>query len=90
VYHKKSPDRVNSSTTKPCGIGFTLFVHLVDVVGTDLDQVVNKLLVSEAKAMGASRVDLKSASTTPRHGIFTLPAFLIGFPTSSAMGVAVK
>jgi hypothetical protein len=51
---------------------------------------VNKLLVGEAKAMGASKVDLKSASTTPRHGIFALAGFITGFTSSSATGVAVK
>ncbi|MHB8877152.1 MAG: hypothetical protein ACYC8T_25935 [Myxococcaceae bacterium] len=71
-------------------IGITLIFHMVDIVGTDLDQVVNKLLVSEAKAMGASKVDLKGATTTPRHGIFALMGNIIGFPASTAMGVAVK
>lgn len=71
-------------------IGWTIIFHLVDIVTSDLDQVVNKLLVGEAKAMGANRVDLKGAYTTPRHGIFALAGNLIGFPTSGAVGVAVK
>ena len=71
-------------------IGFTLIFHIVDIVSSDLDQVVNKLLVAEAKAMGASKVDLKGASTTPRHGIFALTGGIVGFPMSSAVGVAVK
>ena len=71
-------------------IGWTIIFHLVDIVTSDLDQVVNKLLVTEAKAMGATKIDLKSASTTPRHGIFALAGHLIGFPTSMAVGVAVK
>lgn len=71
-------------------VGFTLIFHIVDIVSSDLDQVVNKLLVAEAKAMGASRVDLKAASTTPRHGIFALSGGIVGFPMSSAVGVAVK
>jgi uncharacterized protein YceK len=71
-------------------IGWTLIFHIVDIVTSDLDQVVNKLLVGEAKAMGASKVDLKGAYTTPRHGIFALVGFLTGFPTSGAVGVAVK
>ncbi|MEW6431354.1 MAG: hypothetical protein AB1730_07570 [Myxococcota bacterium] len=76
-------------------LGFTLFFHIVDVVTSDLDEVVNKLLVGEAKAMGATKVDLKSASTTPRHGIFAVFSIpgglnLFGFPLSSAVGVAVK
>lgn len=71
-------------------VGVTLMFHMVDVVPCDLDTVVNKLLVAEAKAMGASKVELKAASTTPRHGVFALTGGLIGFPISSATGVAVK
>jgi hypothetical protein len=79
-------------------IGFTLLFHLVDVVHSDLDVSVNRLLVSEAKAMGASKIDLKDAHTTPRHGIFAvghpflcLPILAIFcWPTSHAVGLAVK
>ena len=71
-------------------IGLTAIFHIVDIVGSDLDQVVNKLLVGEAKNMGASKVDLKGVMTTPRHGIFALMGGIIGFPTSMATGVAVK
>jgi hypothetical protein len=76
-------------------IGFTAIFHIVDIVSADLDVVVNKLLVAEAKAMGASKVDLKGASTTPRHGIFALTGGLVSWiagmpPTATAMGIAVK
>ncbi len=71
-------------------IGLTLIFHIVEIVNSDLDQVINKLLVTEAKAMGASKVDLKSAVTTPRHGIFMLFGNIVGFPASMATGVAVK
>ncbi len=75
-------------------MGWTLIFHIVDIVTSDLDQVVNKLLIGEAKAMGASKIDLKSASTTPRHGIFAvigLPGLNITSPVfSSAVGIAVK
>jgi len=76
-------------------LGFTAIFHIVDIVSSDLDQVVNKLLVSEAKAMGGSKVDLKSAGTTPRHGIFALAGGLLSYiagmpPSSSAMGIVVK
>jgi uncharacterized protein YceK len=71
-------------------LGWTLIFHIVDIVTSDLDQVVNKLLVGEAKAMGASKVDLKGASTTPRHGIFALFGGLTSFTSSTATGVAVK
>lgn len=71
-------------------IGITAIFHMVDLVQSDLDTVVNKLLVAEAKAMGASKVDLKGAATTPRHGIFALAGGIIGGTLSQAMGVAVK
>lgn len=71
-------------------VGITLLFHIVDIVQADLDTAVNKLVIAEAKAMGASRVDLKGASTTPRHGIFALAGGIIGFPMASAQGVAVK
>lgn len=71
-------------------LGFTFLFHLVDIVSSDLDQVVNKLLVGEAKGMGASKVDVKSFSTTPRHGIFALGGFIFGFPVSTATGIVVK
>jgi hypothetical protein len=71
-------------------IGITAIFHIVDLVQSDLDTVVNKLLVAEAKAMGANKIDLKYAETTPRHGIFALTGTIIGFPTSRAVGLAVK
>ncbi len=71
-------------------LGLTFIFHLIDAVSSDLDQIVNKLLVGEAKAMGASKIDLKGASTTPRHGIFALAGFIVGFPTSSGTAIAVK
>jgi hypothetical protein len=71
-------------------IGLTAIFHIIDIVTSDMDQVVNKLIVAEAKAMGGSKVDLKGAGTTPRHGIFALAGGIIGFPMSTAMGVAVK
>ena len=71
-------------------IGISAIFHIVDIVTADLDVAVNKLLISEAKAMGATKVDLKSATTTPKHGIFQLYGFLIGFPGTTAMGIAVK
>lgn len=71
-------------------VGFTAFFHLVEFVQADLDTTVNKLLVSEAKAMGGSRVELLKAETTPRHGIFALPALLLWFPTAQATGVVLR
>ncbi|HCF60985.1 MAG TPA: hypothetical protein DFS52_23685 [Myxococcales bacterium] len=71
-------------------IGSSLIFYLVDIVQADLDTVVNKLMVSEAKAMGANRVELKGFMTTPRHGIFRLTGAIIGFPYAHAEGVAVR
>jgi hypothetical protein len=71
-------------------LGLTAIFHIVDLVQSDLDTVVNKLLVAEAKAMGANRVQLLGAATTPRHGIFALTGGIIGITMSQASGVAVK
>ena len=71
-------------------IGITAIFHMVDLVQSDLDTVINKLLVAEAKAMGGSRVDLLQAGTTPRHGIYALTGLIIGFPMSHAVGVVVQ
>lgn len=71
-------------------IGWTFFFHTVDIVTADLDEVVNKLLVGEAKALGGNKVDLKTATTTPRHGIFRVPGFIFGWPVTQATGVAVR
>lgn len=71
-------------------LGFTAILHMIDIVQSNLDTVVNKLLVAEAKALGATKVDLKTAHTTPRHGIFALTGLILGFPCSEATGVAVK
>ncbi|MFZ5472223.1 MAG: hypothetical protein ACOZIN_22555 [Myxococcota bacterium] len=76
-------------------IGLSAIFHMVDLVQADLDIVVNKLLVAEAKAMGASKVDIKTAWTTPRNGIFALGGGIISYiagvpPMATATGVAVK
>jgi hypothetical protein len=76
-------------------IGFTLLFHIVDLVQADLDTVVNRLIINEAKAMGASRVSLNYAWTTPQNGVFAVFGWplglnIIGFPMAYAQGVAVK
>jgi hypothetical protein len=71
-------------------LGLTAIFHIIDIVQSDLDTVVNKLLISEAKAMGASRVQLVGAHTTPRHGIYALTGSIIGVTSSGAVGVAIK
>jgi hypothetical protein len=71
-------------------LGFSALFYLVDFVQADLDTVVNKLLVAEAKAMGGSRVVLVDAWTTPRHGIFSLTGAVVGFPAAEATGVVLR
>ena len=70
-------------------IGISAIFHIVNIVNADLDVVVNKLLISEAKAMGGSKVDLKSAMPPPRHGIFALAGGIIGLAALAAwLGLA--
>jgi len=71
-------------------VGWTFFWHSLTVVNSDLEQVVNKLLMEKAKSMGANKVELKGAYTSPRGGLYGLPALVMGFPGSFAVGVAVK
>ena len=71
-------------------IGLTAIFHIIDIVPADLDVSINKVLITEAKALGASKVQLLSATTTPKHGIFALYGTIVGFPTSTAVGIAVK
>jgi len=74
-------------------LGLSLLLHSVDIVPADLDVVVNKVLVTEAKAIGATRVDLKGAQQLPKHGLFRLvscPAILVCPTIAGATGVAVK
>ena len=78
-------------------IGFTAIFHLANVVDSDLDQVVNKLLIAEAKAMGANKIQIEQVKTTPRHGIyrvFNTDCFpllnIVCFPRSSGAAIAVK
>ena len=91
-----SSNEVSASGGEPIAVvqgtalGFTAIFHVIDLVQSDLDTVVNKLLVSEAKAMGGNKVQVLTANTTPRHGIFALFGGILGFPISQATGVAVK
>ena len=71
-------------------MGISLFFHLVSLVDWDLDKSINKMLIAEAKSMGANKVDLKGAATTPRHGLYALAGHLLAFPSSYAVGVAIK
>jgi hypothetical protein len=71
-------------------VGFTAFLNYVVITDSSLEQVVNRLLVAEAKAMGGSKVELINASTSPRNGIYAIPSLLVGFPSSQATGIVLK
>jgi len=76
-------------------LGLTLFWHYVKLVDADMDKVVNKLLIAEAKSMGANKVELTSAQVFPTTGLFRLlgaitPINLVGLTYATATGVAVK
>lgn len=77
-------------------VGLSLFLHLVPLVQADLDTVVNKGLVAEAKAMGGSKIEIKSAHQTPTQGVHALLNCLFPIPlllcakTASATGVVIK
>jgi hypothetical protein len=70
-------------------VGFSVFFGLVDVVSTDIDGT-TRVLIAEAKAMDATKVEIKTAHTTPRHGVFRVLCALVCFPTTEVTGVAVK
>ena len=74
-------------------IGLSAILQLIDIVQADLDVVVNRLLVSEAKAMGASKVDIKSAHQMPTNGIYMLlscPLIVLCPNLAQATGIAVR
>ena len=54
----------------------------------DLDHVVNRMLLSAAKALGADKVVNIQVDITPSDGIWTLRR-LLGWRTAEASGVAV-
>lgn len=54
----------------------------------DLDRVVNRMLFSAAKALGADKVVNIQVDITPEDGIWTLRK-LVGWRTAEASGVAV-
>ena len=54
----------------------------------DLDQVVNRMLLATAKALGADKVVGNQVDMTPDGGIWTLRK-LLGYRSASASGIAV-
>jgi hypothetical protein len=71
-------------------IGLSLILHFVTITEASLDTTVNKLLVTEAKALGGSKVQLLNAFEEPKKGIFCLTGSIIGFPLSMSNAVVVK
>jgi len=65
---------------------YVLFIPIPGRV--DLDRVVNRMLISAAKALGADKVVNIHVEITPDTGIWTLRK-LIGWRSAEASGVAV-
>ncbi len=66
---------------------YILFVPLPNNV--ELDQVVNRMLIATAKAMGADKIAQLSFEITPDDGIWALRKVL-GWRSARASGVAVQ
>lgn len=65
------------------------YLFFIPIPGhVDLDHVVNRMLLSAAKALGADRVVNITVDITPDDGIWTLRR-LVGWRTAEASGVAV-
>ena len=77
-------------------LGLTLLFHFVTITEASLDTVVNKMMVAEAKALGANRVQVIQAWEMPKSGLlFHLAGGVIswvaGGPSKAmASGVAVR
>ena len=71
-------------------VGLTLLFHRLGLVSADPEVLSTRVLLAEAKAMGAARVELKSASSAPTDGVYALYGALLGFPSTTALGFAVK
>jgi hypothetical protein len=71
-------------------VGLSLILHFITITEASLDTTVNKLLVTEAKALGGNKLQLLNANEEPKKGIFCLTGSVIGFPFSVASAVVVK
>ena len=72
-------------------LGLTAIFHFVTITESSLDVVINKMLVSEAKMLGASKVQLVTVGAQPREGLmFRLMGGIVGMPVAAAVGIAVK
>ncbi|MCP4499844.1 MAG: hypothetical protein GY822_07770 [Deltaproteobacteria bacterium] len=72
-------------------LGLCLIFHFVPIVESNLDTVINKVLVAEAKALGGNKVDLKGFMEMP-HGsiLFQLFHGILLVDPAFAEGVVVK
>lgn len=76
-------------------LGLYLIFNFVPIFESNLDTVVNKLLVTEAKALGGNKVELMFAWEWPKGGIFQwfagAPGINLANPSPAyASGIAVK
>ena len=72
-------------------LGFSLFFDFVVLTESDLDLVVNKVLVTEAKALGGNKVGLKAFGQMPDGSIlFQLSHGIAILPPAMAIGIAGK
>jgi len=72
-------------------LGLCLIFHFVPITESNLDTVINKVLVAEAKALGGNKVDLKGFFEMP-HGsiLFQLGHNILNVDPAFAEGVVVK
>jgi len=72
-------------------LGFSLIFDFVVITESDLDLVINKVLIAEAKAIGGNKVELLAAGQMPDGSIlFQLAHGIVMLPPAGAVGVAVK
>ena len=77
-------------------LGLTLIFNFVTIFESTLDTSVNKLLVTEAKALGGNKVELLMAMEYPKGGLFQwfgpgpFGLNLASLSPTMATGIAVK
>jgi hypothetical protein len=75
-------------------LGLTLIFNFVTIFESTLDTSVNKLLVTEAKALGGNRIQLLYAWEYPKGGLFQWFGYpglnIISLSPTIAAGVAVR
>lgn len=77
-------------------LGLYLIFNFVPIFESTLDTVVNKLLVTEAKALGGNKVELMMAMEYPKGGLFQwfgpgpFGLNLVNLSPAYANGIAVK